>query len=234
MSKTFFTSFIVFQLLIITFYPLRLWPCQSQDPCLGWCFLRLWHFLLPLRPVWFWRGKNAFCRYLGMVYICLIHVLGFCFWTFIIHHTICIYWCFLNLDRLLLFIFPTLLWRWKPGSVEHWWQEREAGAIEGAISPISTSTISTSTISASKSASWHQAGLRYLMFAHNYLNFRNYIKGRYDSLNLSLDEYQVRVSTKTKSKEKSKPVPLVTAGSDWQELVVDNSHRRGSRRLPVV
>ena len=146
---------------------MRLWPCQSQDPCLGWCFLRLWHFLLPLRPVWFWRGKNAFCRYLGMVYTCLIRVVGFCFWTFIIHHTICIYWCFLNLDRLLLFIFPTLLWRWKPGSVEHWWQEREAGAIEGAISPISTSTIS-----ASKSASWHQAGLRYLMFAHNYLNFR--------------------------------------------------------------
>ena len=137
----------------------------------------------------------------------------------------------LYLNRLLLFIFPTLLWRWKPGSVEHWWQEREAGAIEGAISPISTSTIS-----ASKSASWHQAGLRYLMFAHNYLNFRNYIKGRYDSLILilSLDEYQVRVSTRTKSKEKSKPGPLVTAGSDWRELVVDNSHRRGSRRLPVV
>ena len=107
----------------------------------------------------------------------------------------------LYLKRLLLFIFPTLLWRWKPGSVEHWWQEREAGAIEGAISPISTSTISTSTISASKSASWHQAGLRYLMFAHNYLNFRIYIKGRYDSLILilSLDEYQVRVSTRTKT-----------------------------------
>ena len=72
------------------------------------------------------------------------------------------------------------------------------------------------------------------MFAH-YLNFRNYIKGRYDSLILilSLDEYQVRVSTRTKSKEKSKPGPLVTAGSDLRELVVDNSHRRGSRRLPV-
>ena len=74
------------------------------------------------------------------------------------------------------------------------------------------------------------------MFAHNYLNFRNYIKGRYDSriLILSLDENQVRISSRTKSKEKSKPGPLVTAGSDWQELVVDNSHRRGSRRLPVV